>query len=236
MTETDNHRPTGPWAFDASVASVFDDMLARSIPQYDLMRSSVLDVAAPYVRPHTAVVDIGCSRGGALAGFVDRFGAQNRYFGVDASEPMVRAARERFAAMPEIVSIDFADLRSYYPDASVTSVTLAVLTLQFIPINYRQRIIQRAYDRTVAGGAFVVVEKILGASADLDERFVEVYHRYKAEHGYSAEAIARKAAALEGVLVPVTAATNEAMLRAAGWRQVDCFWRYMNFAGWLAIK
>jgi DUF1680 family protein len=29
---------------------------------------------------------------------------------------------------------------------------------------------------------------------------------------------------------------NEDMLKTAGFRKVDCFWRYLNFAGWIAIK
>ncbi len=232
----DTHEANGPWRFDGDVTAVFDDMLARSIPQYEIMRSAVLDVAAPYVRPYSSIVDLGCSRGGALASFVERFGTDNRYFGVDASEPMVRAARERFGDQPELVSIEHADLRTHYPDAGATSVTLAVLTLQFIPINYRQRIIQRVHDQSLHGAAFVLVEKILGASAELDDRLVTVYHDHKRHQGYSDESITRKAAALEGVLVPVTATFNETMLRAAGFRQVDCFWRYMNFAAWLALK
>ena len=48
--------------------------------------------------------------------------------------------------------------------------------------------------------------------------------------------IDRKALSLEGVLVPVTAKWNEELLQMAGFRQVDCFWRWMNFAGWIAIK
>jgi tRNA (cmo5U34)-methyltransferase len=42
--------------------------------------------------------------------------------------------------------------------------------------------------------------------------------------------------ALEGVLVPVTAAWNEQLLKGAGFSQVECFWRWMNFAGWVAVK
>jgi hypothetical protein len=38
------------------------------------------------------------------------------------------------------------------------------------------------------------------------------------------------------VLVPVTARWNEELLASAGFRQVDAFWRYMNFVGWIAIK
>ena len=41
---------------------------------------------------------------------------------------------------------------------------------------------------------------------------------------------------LEGVLVPVTASWNEELLAKAGFKQIDCFWRWMNFAGWIAIK
>jgi hypothetical protein len=40
---------------------------------------------------------------------------------------------------------------------------------------------------------------------------------------------------LQGVLVPLTAAGNESMLRAEGFR-VQQFWQALNFAGWLAVK
>ena len=36
------HTPTGRrWEFDTSVTAVFDDMLRRSIPQYEVMRHVV---------------------------------------------------------------------------------------------------------------------------------------------------------------------------------------------------
>mgnify|MGYP001601651293 CR=1 FL=1 len=65
---------------------------------------------------------------------------------------------------------------------------------------------------------------------------VDAYHELKERHGYSREEIDRKRLALEGVLVPVTARWNEDMLRRAGFREVDCVWRWMNFAGWGAVK
>ena len=45
------HRPQGKWAFDEGVAVCFDDMLERSIPQYDVMRRAVAEVAQRYIRP-----------------------------------------------------------------------------------------------------------------------------------------------------------------------------------------
>ena len=63
-----------------------------------------------------------------------------------------------------------------------------------------------------------------------------IYRMKKSNSGYSIDEIDRKSASLEGVLVPVTAKWNEDMLREAGFKSVDCFWRWMNFAGWIAIK
>ena len=65
--------------FDAEVTDVFDEMLRRSIPQYDVMRPSVFDIACPYAKYQTAIVDLGFSRGDALTPLVNRFGAHNRF-------------------------------------------------------------------------------------------------------------------------------------------------------------
>lgn len=81
-----------------------------------------------------------------------------------------------------------------------------------------------------------MVEKILGANAQINQMMADAYAALKAEHGYSQEAIERKRLSLEGVLVPVTAQWNEELLAMAGFSCVDCFWRWMNFAGWLAVK
>jgi tRNA (cmo5U34)-methyltransferase len=230
------HAPAERWEFDASVTAVFDDMLERSIPQYRVMRDVVHDAARRHVVPGASIVDLGCSRGGALARFVDELGFANRYFGVDVSDPMLEAARERFKPHAGIVHVDRLDLREAYPDVGAACVTMAVLTLQFVPINYRQRIVQHVYDHTRPGGAFVVVEKVLGASAHIDELMVDTYHAMKARNGYTREEIDRKRLALEGVLVPVTASWNEEMLRTAGFKQLDCIWRWFNFAAWVAVK
>jgi tRNA (cmo5U34)-methyltransferase len=123
------------------------------------------------------------------------------------------------------------------PKARVdASVFLSVLTLMFVPINYRQRIVQDAFDSLRIGGAFLLVEKTIGEHAVTDRLFVDRYHRLKAENGYTEEEIERKRLALEGVQVPVTAKWNEDVLKAAGFRAVEMYWRWCNFAAWITVK
>lgn len=232
----DRTMPAGPWQFDTEVATVFEDMLRRSIPQYDVMRETVRSVGARFVRPDTAIVDLGCSRGDALAPFIADFGIQNTFVGVEMSPPMAAIARQRFAdSRWANVEIRELDLRTEYPPARA-SLTLAVLTVQFVPIEYRPALIRRVYDHTVPGGAFVLVEKVLGTAAALDGVMTDEYLEMKRTHGYTDEQIARKRLSLEGVLVPVSAKWNEDLLGAAGFAPVECFWRWMNFAAWVAVR
>jgi len=234
----DETLPEGAWTFDESVAGVFDDMLARSIPQHDVMRATVTELALRFARPGTSIVDLGVSRGGALAPIVEGTrGSGIEYVGVDVSEPMLDAAAERFADEPD-VRIGRHDLRydGFPATRHPTSVALAVLTVQFVPIEYRLAVLAGTYRALAPGGALILVEKVLGATADLDRTFVDRYLDSKRRAGYSQEQIERKRLSLEGVLVPVTDRMNREFLAGAGFREIDCFWRWLNFAGWIAVR
>lgn len=235
-TKDTGYVPT-TWEFDQEVTDVFNDMLQRSIPQHDVMRDSVLEVVDRFAEEGTYVVDLGAARGEATAKLIDRRGATLKYSLVESSEPMVAALRDRFEswATKGLLRVHGIDLRHDYPP-EVCSVVMSVLTLQFVPIEYRQGIVRKAYKKLLDGGALVLVEKVLGDTSDLDALMVDLYLKNKKRLGYSQEDIDRKRLSLEGRLVPITARWNEQLLRAAGFCQVDCFWRWCNFAAWVAVK
>lgn len=231
------HYPAAPrWQFDAEVTRVFEDMLRRSIPQLDVMRGIVKDLTLRYRVPGTTIVDLGASRGDAIAPIID---ASSHWHGsfdlVEVSEPMANVCRSRFAGDSR-VRVHDTDLRMGYPTISSASVTLLVLALQFTPIQHRQRILRDVFRHTMPGGAVILVEKVLGSDAEADDMLVELYHQLKDRNGYSRDEIDRKATALEGVLVPVTARWNEELLRAAGFQTVECVWRCLSFVAWVAVR
>lgn len=229
----DNTNPKGKWTFDSDVALVFDDMLSRSIPQYDVMRNAVTQIGAKYAIDDTYIIDLGCSRGKALKPFVDLL-PNNHFLGIEISEPMALAARAEFNGNERVI-IRQDDLRHCFPSESA-SVMLSILTLQFIPIEYRQQIIENIYNGLIEGGALILVEKVLGNTARINQNMVDIYYQLKANNGYSQNQIERKRLSLEGVLVPVTSKWNEDLMYQAGFKYVDSFWRWMNFVGWIAIK
>lgn len=230
------HYPAAPrWEFDAEVTRVFEDMLRRSIPQLDVMRGVIADLAIRYAVPSTSIVDLGASRGDAVAPLVDCRWLSNRFELVEVSKPMADVCRARFANDPR-VCVHETDLRRGYPEIASASVTLCVLSLQFTPIQHRQRILRDVFRHTLPGGALILVEKVLGSDAEADEALVSLYHTLKERNGYTRDEIDRKAASLEGVLVPVTARWNEELLQRAGFNTVECVWRCLSFGAWLAVR
>ncbi len=223
--------PNGKWAFDESVTTAFNDMLARSIPEYTTMRKAVNDLTAIYAK--SSVLDLGCSRGEAIAELVQTM-PHIHFTGCEISDPMLDVLHLQFGNTPN-VTIQKIDLRTEYPQGNF-DVVLSILTLQFTPIEYRQAIIQSIYNSIPSGGCFILVEKVLGNTAPINKNMIDLYYQLKGDNGYTYEQIERKRLSLEGVLVPVTAKWNEELMYSSGFKAVDCFWRWMNFAGWIAIK
>ena len=103
---------------------------------------------------------------------------------------MLSEARRHFADDPRVAIVDL-DLRHQYPNARA-SVTMSVLTLQFVPLEHRQQLLRSIFDHTVPGGALILVEKVLGATASLNGLMVDAHLAMKRSNGYSEEEIDRK--------------------------------------------
>jgi tRNA (cmo5U34)-methyltransferase len=231
--------PSDKWRFDEEVTKCFDDMLSRSIPQYDVMRKLIFSIGI-YVLDNCKdriVLDLGCSNGLNIDPFVKRYGPSIQITGIDVSEPMLAEAAARFDeyVKSKVVKIINMDLRKDFPPGMYNLIT-SVLTIQFIPMEYRQDLLQKVYDHLVPGGCFILVEKVLGNFSQLNNLMVEEYTKFKMENGYSIEQIDRKKLSLEGVLVPVTSDWNQDLLRQAGFTKLDVFWRWMNFEAYVCFK
>ena len=107
----DQTLPEGAWEFNAEVANVFEDMLKRSIPQYDVMRQSCFELACRFRQEKTAVIDLGCSRGDALDPLIRKFGCHNLFVGVDVSGPMLEIARARYKGLIDCGVVRIEDHR-----------------------------------------------------------------------------------------------------------------------------
>ena len=256
MTAQDTGYAADHWKFDDEVARVFDNMLQRSIPDYETMREMVTELGAQFIQYYSTVLDIGTSRGDQIARFIDkgREGAYANiledvppdidaadYIGIEISDPMLEAARRRFDGMNgvNIIKHDLREglpINGWMPPGDRLTLVTAVLTMMFVPVEARYRVLSDIHRHLVTDGALIMVEKVIGEGPAMDELLVGQYQAFKARQGYSDEDIERKRLSLEGVLVPLQLSSHIANLKAVGFTHVDTFWRCLNFVGIIAVK
>ena len=225
------------FVFNSQVASVFDDMVDRSVPYYREIQRMTGQLAADFAEPGTNIYDLGCATGTTMALMEHCVSTDVTLVGIDNSAQMLDKCREKLDlaknAKPfELVEADL-DQDVVIENASVV---LLVLTLQFVRPLHRERLMQQVFDGLNPGGCVILVEKVLGESSHLNRLFIEHYYEMKRSKGYSELEIAQKREALENVLIPYRLTENLDLLAKIGFSQQDTFFKWYNFCGIVAVK
>ena len=86
--------PAGDFTFNARVAEVFDDMLARSVPCYQQVIAMTAAILKKFIQPGDVVCDLGCATGTTLINLARILKKSSpRFIGFDNSPAMLEKAR-----------------------------------------------------------------------------------------------------------------------------------------------
>jgi tRNA (cmo5U34)-methyltransferase len=219
--------------FDDQVARVFDDMISRSVPGYEVLLRLIALYADIFVTPESSVYDLGCS-----TGLVSRVIAQQTVSrdcsiqAFDNSASMIDRCKQAYGHLDIHWHCD--DIESI--DIKNASMVVLNLTLQFIPRDRRHALLKKVYDGLNADGVLVLSEKIVFDEANTQQTMTELYQGFKKIQGYSDLEISQKRTALENVLVPESRNRHIQRLQDCGFNQVyECF-SCLNFVSFLVIK
>lgn len=222
--------PGQKFQFDKNVAGVFDDMALRSVPHYQYQQLLAAKIARHFYQPGTNIYDIGCATGNTLRE-VQKLGLKKvRLIGVDASEAMLERAGKK------VKGVEFIHSRAEDTGIEGASVVLMLYTLQFLPMGERPGVLKKIFKGLKKGGCLVMCEKVRPETDIMGRVFEEVYEDFKRENDYSELEIARKKKALKNVLEPFTVHQNLDLLNHASFRNVDIFFKTLQFCGFLAVK
>lgn len=223
------------WKFDESVVPIFDEHVKQSVPMYDEIHSLVTDISGWFINDLTNIYDIGTSTGKVITSLLQKYPNKNvNYIGLDNSIEMCNKATSKFEKN-ENVSIIHEDITRDYLFENASLIT-SILTLQFVPVQLRQELINKIHKGLNKGSAFVMVEKVVGSNARFNEIWTELYHELKLKNGLSEQHVFAKAKAIRGVMKPYTVSENIEMLEIAGFKDIDIFFKWNNFVGFVAIK
>ncbi|MHC5181116.1 MAG: carboxy-S-adenosyl-L-methionine synthase CmoA [Planctomycetota bacterium] len=225
------------FVFDDAVASVFDDMIRRSVPGYATVIGMTKVFAEHYAQAGSACYDLGCALGASTLAM--RRGVVQpdcRIVAVDNSESMVTQCREVVSLDSDAVPVEVicADIR----DVPIENASVVVMnfTLQFLSPDQRDAMIQTIYDGLRPGGVLLLSEKFSFEDEKNDDFQTDMHHEFKKLMGYSDMEIAQKRKALENVLVRDTLETHKTRLSSAGFTKTHLWFQCFSFMSLAAFK
>ena len=228
---------SGDFRFTEEVAEVFDDMLTRSIPNYQQVMEMSAQLLDRLLKPGDTLYDFGCSTGNTLLHLARRLGVADLHLvGVDNSPAMVEKARRKAAGYAPGVGIEFveADISNYRCDRA--GAILLNYTMQFLRPMRRGEFARGIHRSLRPGGVLLLSEKIISHDPELNRLYIDLYLDFKRAKGYSEIEISKKREALENVLIPFSLEENRKLLEDAGFKRVESFFQWFNFASIVAIK
>jgi tRNA (cmo5U34)-methyltransferase len=225
------------FVFDERVASVFPDMIQRSVPGYSTIINMIGTLASRCVKPGSRCYDLGCSLGAAALAMHRGVGDHAEpILAVDNSQAMLDRAAHYLAESADLTAFELVCADILEVPIEAASMVVMNFTLQFIEPERRPWLLRCIYEGLLPGGVLVLSEKIALDSESFQQLFTDMHHRFKKVQGYSELEISQKRSALERVLLPETLDTHRQRLREVGFDAVEVWFQCFNFVSLLAIK
>jgi len=224
------------WVFDKEIVNIFDDMVLRSVPFYQDMQNIFIEIASKFYKPNTTIYDLGCSTGTTMLNILNKIDDKDiKIIGIDNSEAMLKKAEEKLKKVTNRYQLINSDLNE---DIKFDNASIVMLnwTLQFVRPMNRDFLIKNIYEALSNGGVLVISEKVLAANSNLNRLYIDLYYAMKKDKGYTESEILKKREELENVLVPYQIEENIELLKRNKFKNPDVFFKYMNFAGIIAVK
>lgn len=199
------------WSDKSRVA----EYLSREIPYRQVAEEMLLRALPERVE---RFVDLGTGDGRLLALVGSRY-PDAHAIGLDSSAPMLDRARERFDGDPQVEFREH-DLRQPLPLIGAADAVVSGLAIHHLEDGRKGELFAEIHDLLAPSGVFANLDLVRSASAHLHERF-------RREIGRAEDDPTDRLADL---------ADQMSWLRAAGFTEVDCHFKWLELALMIAVK
>jgi tRNA (cmo5U34)-methyltransferase len=174
------------------------------------------------------VIDIGAGYGAVAAAVLERF-PNATAVGLDISEPMMEEGRKRMARFGDRFSYFVGDMAYGGLPADLPGMfdaAVASASIHHLPSEAKQRLYKELFAKTNPGGCFFNVDSVTPAEEDTKE-----WYSARRRRDQDAGREAPRVNPAHGIMTQhhiETVPAQMSMLRAAGYVQVDCFYKALR--------
>lgn len=205
----------GKWAFNEDVAKSFSVIAKKNIPHYKIVIEKGVQIAKRLFPNNfdIKIIDVGSATGNTIEAFL-KAGFKN-VFGVENSPIMMKYSLHKKRVI----------LSEHFPlDKKYFDMVVANWTVHFIDERYKY--LKDIYKSLHKNGYLILTDQVSSSQCVFD-----MYHDFKRKQGVPEDEIARKAAAVKGILVTKPLSWYLSALKKIGFSEVeviDADWRFVT--------
>lgn len=217
--------------FDAA-ALQYDRHRQKVIPCFDDFYGTLIRLIPFQEKEAFSVLDLGAGTGLVTALVRNAF-PNARATLVDVSEKMLEKAKARFSQNP-----DFSFYTMDYATAPLPGrfhLVVSAMSIHHLEHKEKQALFKKIFDTLLPGGWFIHAELVLGRSRFTENLYQKNWQDHLAQTGIE-EAELSAIADRMSYDKPAKLRDQLNWLEAAGFKAVDCFYKYYNFAVYAGSK
>ena len=152
-----DHNKINKFIFNNDVANVFEDMVNRSVPGYEFLIDNIGVLSKKFYQQNTRIYDLGASLCACSLSILEKLDNTNvEIYAVDSSKAMIDICKKNINKDEiKFINSDILDI-----EIKNASVVILNLTLQFIPIDKREYLLNNIFSRLNKEGIVIITEKI----------------------------------------------------------------------------
>jgi tRNA (cmo5U34)-methyltransferase len=206
------------WTFkDEGVAEGFDRHVREQLPWYDIVTSGVAFLVKHYLPERGRILDLGASTGNIGRKIADTLEVRKADLVAYDNSPQMG---EMYRGGGKLIIEDIAGIE----DFGRFDVATCMLTLMFLSVEARARVVSRLKARCAKGGAIIVVDRVQPEGGYLDQALYRLTLDGKLRSGATPQEIIDKELSLAGVQRPMCRTELE------GFRE---WFRFGHFIGFI---
>lgn len=213
------------------VSSRYDAQRHSLIPCFEEFYTAGYPLIKRMNHPRT-VLDLGAGTG-LFSQFVRQIKPDLSFTLADLSLDMLHMAKERFKGLPHVEYIEFDFASDAIP--GTYDLIISALAIHHLDDETKEMVYRKIYGALSAGGVFINADQVAGRSAGFDQFYKTDWQQTVRQSGLDEDAIGK---AFERVKLDKFATLDAQlqMLDRAGFTEVDCFYKNLNFVVFGGVK
>ena len=227
------------WSFNKNVSDRFDLHVKQSIPFYNKIIKTIAGLSEFFMKEDSIIYDLGCSTGNIVFS-LSRLNLSNsiKIYGVDKEKHMLKIAESKLKKLKIKKNIKISFIKKDVLKINLKQNNLTICSLLFPFLKKKDQIIllKNIYKSLEPGGAIIILDKIKSNNVDFENMFSQLYVDFKKSKKINTNDIIKKTKSLRSIHTLKTYKETLEMLKKVGFKEVENFFKFINFSGFIGIK